>query len=62
MLYVDQPGVKVSAGFPQMKVSLHLILIHIHVLEHFIQDHLIPWEFGGCKVSVANRSACLKTP
>lgn len=30
-----------------MKLSLHLILIHIHVLEHFIQDNFVPWEFGG---------------
>lgn len=42
--------------------SLHLILIHDCVLERFIQDHFLPREFLGVKGSVANHSACLKTP
>ena len=45
-----------------MKLSLHLILIHGCVLERFIQDNFLPWEFRGCKGSIANHSACLKVP
>lgn len=60
ILYVPQQRVKASTGFPQMNLSLHLILIHSYVLEHFIQDNFLPGEFCGCKGSIENRLVCLK--
>lgn len=46
----------------KMKLARHLILIHDYVLERFIQDHFLLWDFWGSKCTIANLSTHLKKP